>query len=267
MKDLRTRMESYERVYDNIVVSETPLLIRVDGRAFHTFTKGFDKPFDRIFTETMQETMKYLCENIGNTVLGYTQSDEITIVVYAYHTDDWFSNRLEKIVSLSAAMATFQFNKIFKEKVDSVLEDIDESTSKRAKAYRKAIETGGLFDARVMTVPLEDVNNALIYRQSDAVRNSISTLAQSIYKQSELKGVNKNQLQDKMFTEHGVNWNNYPTEVKRGSCCIKVPVEVANGVIRNKWVIDREIPTFSVDRDYVNSRLKAKQEEADKKKR
>lgn len=98
----------------------TPVIIRLDGKAFHTFTKGFVKPFDECMSKAMQETMKYLCENIQGCVLGYTQSDEITLVLIDYQkltTDAWFDYNVQKICSVAASMATLIFNRRFQEQI------------------------------------------------------------------------------------------------------------------------------------------------------
>ena len=115
--DLGTRMkEYYENVYRFGLTRRTPVAIRIDGKAFHTFTRGFQKPFDNVLVKSMQETMKYLCENIQGCKLGYTQSDEITLILTDYDTlttDAWFGYELQKMCSIAASMATMAFNKAF----------------------------------------------------------------------------------------------------------------------------------------------------------
>ena len=116
--DLGTRMkEFYEQVPKTRLVRRMPAAIRIDGKAFHTFTKGFRKPFDDILIKTMQETTKYLCENIQGCVLGYTQSDEITLILVDYQkltSSAWFDYEVQKLCSISASMATIAFNKFLK---------------------------------------------------------------------------------------------------------------------------------------------------------
>lgn len=194
--------------------------------------------------------MQYLCENIQGCVLGYTQSDEISLVLCDYQkidTDAWFDYNVQKMVSVSASMATLSFNKEFSRislemwETDSIISDKYNSNIDRA------ISKGALFDARVFTVPIEEVNNCLLWRQQDATRNSIQALAQSLYPHKELQGINTEALQDKMFTEKGCNWNDLPTEQKRGSCCIKND--------DGNWIIDNDIPIFSQNPNYVNSRI------------
>lgn len=113
---LGDRMKGYEGVSRNFLTRRVPAIIRLDGKAFHTFTKGMEKPFDLVLTQAMQETMKYLCENIQGCVLGYTQSDEITLVLTDYatiQTDAWFGYNIQKMCSVSASMATMAFNREF----------------------------------------------------------------------------------------------------------------------------------------------------------
>ena len=92
--DLGTRMKTfYEKIPKTKLMRRCPVTIRIDGKAFHTFTRGFQKPFDEVLIEAMQKTMKYLCENIQGCVLGYTQSDEITLILVDYkklNSSAWF---------------------------------------------------------------------------------------------------------------------------------------------------------------------------------
>lgn len=118
---LGDRMKGYEGVSRNFLTRRVPAIIRLDGKAFHTFTKGMEKPFDLVLTQAMQETMKHLCENIQGCVLGYTQSDEITLVLTDYatiQTDAWFGYNIQKMCSVSASMATMAFNREFEETID-----------------------------------------------------------------------------------------------------------------------------------------------------
>lgn len=271
---LKSRMLGYEQVSKGTLTKRVPVVIRIDGKAFHTFTKGMKKPFDDIIEKSMLETMKYLCENIQNCVIGYTQSDEISLVLCDYEsidTSSWFDNEIQKLCSVAASMATFKFNAEFSDHVFELrLENTklwlenDNQTSRtdsitnNEKLYMKKAASGALFDARVFNVPIDDVHNYLVYRQQDATRNSIQSLAQSLYGHSEIKGISTNELQDKMFTEKGINWNELTTYQKRGLCCIKVPRTIEkNGstVTRNKWEIDYNTPIFTQDNDYINNRI------------
>ena len=247
-------MLCYEQVSKGTLTKRVPVVIRIDGKAFHTFTKGMKKPFDNIIEETMLETMKYLCENIQNCVIGYTQSGEISLVLCDYEsidTSSWFDNEIQKLCSVTASMATFKFNQVFKEKVQ-------QSCEADNKAYVKKVISGALFDARAFNVPIDDTHNYLVYRQQDATRNSVQSLARSMYSSSEINGINAKDLQDKMFTEKGVNWNDLTAYQKRGLCCVKVPKVIdKNGytVTRDKWEIDYNTPIFTQDTSYINNRI------------
>lgn len=267
---LGTRMKTYEYVTRTYLTRRMPVIIRLDGKAFHSFTRGFKKPFDEVLVKSMQDTMKYLCENIQGCVLGYTQSDEITLVLVDYQSresDAWFDNNVQKIVSVSASMATMAFNRFFGNNVhdymynccdetcDNVLLERREDYQRAYDIYLKRINTA-MFDSRVFTLPKEEVVNCLIWRQNDATRNSIQSVGQANFSQKQLHGKKCDDIQDMLFVEKGINWNDYPTTLKRGSCCIKIPVKINEGTeneaTRNKWVIDNEIPIFTQDKDYIN---------------
>ena len=252
-------MKGYEAVSKTSLVSRTPVAIRIDGKAFHTLTRGFDKPFDNILHNAMCATMKYLCENIEHCVVGYTQSDEISLIMCDYATltsEGWFSNAVQKMASVSASMATMIFNKVFAEEVYALDED------KRGAYFEKngSIKLA-MFDSRAFNLPEAEVNNYLLWRQQDATRNSIQMVAQANFKHKELHGKSCDELQELLFSERGINWNNYPVPFKRGTCCIKVPREVRPGVVRNKWELDGNIPIFSADRDYIGNILEAVRKE------
>lgn len=255
---LGTRMKEYEVVSKNRLMRRTPVIIRLDGKAFHTFTRGLDKPFDSDFVTMMQQTMLHLCENIQGCVLGYTQSDEITLVLVDYQNRDscaWFDNQVQKIASISASMATLYFNRELSEMLRGLEEDLaaadyslpqahmyETNSKKYDKWYDK--EYKALFDSRVFNLPQYEVINNLIWRQQDATRNSINSVAQSLFSHKELQGISSKDLQNKMLTERDVNWNDYPTHLKRGCCAIKDS--------EGKWVLDINIPIFTEDRDYID---------------
>lgn len=272
---LGDRMKNnYENISRYYLTRRMPVIIRIDGKAFHTFTRGFKKPFDDILVSTMQDTMKYLCENIQGCVLGYTQSDEISLVLTDYAeltTDAWFGNNLQKMCSVSASMATLAFNKFFSGRVQEFMYDCcdefgDDVLPEKQNDYELAHNVyfkkfnAAMFDSRVFTIPKEEVCNYLIWRQQDATRNSIQSVGQANFSQKELHGKSCNNIQDMLMIQKGINWNDYATTLKRGSCCIKVDDgltkydEVGNicgYTKRSKWVIDNEIPIFSQDRNYI----------------
>ena len=122
-----------------------------------------------------------------------------------------------------------------------------------------AIKKGAMFDSRVFTLPKEEVVNCVIWRQQDATRNSINSVGQANFSHKQLQNKSCNDIQDMLISEKGINWNDYTTTLKRGSCCVKVPQKINDGTkqesIRNKWIIDNEIPIFTQDREYINSRI------------
>lgn len=256
---LKNRMLRYESVSKLKLMRRTPVIIRLDGVAFHTLTRGFNKPFDTILIKTMQQTMQGLCETVENCVLGYTQSDEISLVLCDYKTlstEAWFNYEIEKLVSITAAMATLYFNDFFEK---NVTETIDKEPYYKCDGTIKR----GYFDSRVFNLPVDEVNNYLLYRQQDATRNSIQMVAQSQFPCKEIIGIKNDELQDKLFTERGINWNDFPIAQRRGSCCIKRPQQVLSNekkIIRNKWVVDDQIPIFSKEPDYVSDRIRFSEE-------
>lgn len=259
--DLGLRMKTfYEQIPKMKLMRRIPVAIRIDGKAFHTFTRGFQKPFDEVLIKTMQDTMKYLCENLQGCVLGYTQSDEITLILIDYKkltSAAWFDYEVQKMCSIAASMATMAFNKYF---LDNVLEkhkkvvEAGKNGSAEVDVYAKAMEKGAMFDARCFNIPKEEVCNLIYWRQLDAARNSIQMVGQANFSHKELQNKSCNDIQDMLMTRKGINWNNFPTYQKRGSCCIKEDyADKENGSLRTHWIIDKEIPMFKgEDRDYVD---------------
>ena len=184
--DLGDRMKDYyESRSKTRLIRRMPVIIRLDGKAFHTFTKGFEKPFDMV--RAMQETMKYLCENIQGCVLGYTQSDEITLVLIDYqnlNSDAWFDYEVQKLCSVSASMATFAFNRNFARL--AALEP--EKKTKQTNAYAEVASKGAFFDARCFNIPKEEVTNCLLWRQQDATRNSIHMTGRAYFSHKQIEG-------------------------------------------------------------------------------
>ena len=251
---LGDRMKRYESVSKGILVPRTPVILRLDGCHFHTVCRGFKKPFDPVMIKAMQDTMKYLCEHIQGCVFGYTQSDEITLVLVDYkkiNSSAWFDNEIQKMCSVAAAMATYAFVLYFKAYNLSERE----ITPEQFNAHEKALQNGIAFDCRAFNVPAEEVCNCVIWRQQDATRNSIQALAQANFSHKELQKLNCDQLQDKLMLEKGINWNDLSVVEKRGSACIKEKYTFVNKngetTERTKWKIDTEMPILTQDRAYV----------------
>lgn len=245
---LGDRMKQYEDAYRIYLPRRMPVIIRVDGRAFHTLTRGFQKPFDTFFHSIMLLTTKELCEAVEGVKMAYTQSDEISLLLTNdddINTEPWFGNNLQKLVSLSASIATLAFNKYYSEEL---YHDFEDNIEPYVDGIFKA-----QFDARAFVLPKEEVVNYFIWRQQDAVRNSIQMVAQSMYSHKELLNKNCNQLQEMIF-QKGVNWNDYETRYKRGLCYVKKPVQIGE-ITRNKFVADLDIPIFIQNREYIEVKL------------
>lgn len=256
---LGNRMKTYENASKNYLVRRMPVIVRIDGKAFHTFTKGFKKPFDDILIETMWETAKFLCSNIQGCKMAYTQSDEISLLLTDYYTittSAWFDNNIQKIVSVSASMATLEFNKAFIKTLNSSI--LNATSVDKIHEHSVYIEkaNSALFDSRAFNIPKEDVCNYFIWRQQDATRNSIEMVGRRYFSARQLHDKNCDMVQDILFTEKGVNWNDYPTYKKRGSCILKEKHELEeSGAIRSRWVVDQDIPIFTQDRGYIGKLL------------
>lgn len=273
--DLGNRMKEYESRNRYFLQKRIPVVIRLDMRAGHTYTRGFGRPFDDIFIAAMQNTAKYLCENIQNVKLSYQQSDEITLVLVDYdklNTECFFEYRVDKLCSIVASMATMAFNKAIEDATDLAFnkefyelglgstpsedeedvynDELEGLEEKYDKYYSKVGKA--MFDARCCNLPKEEVTNNLYWRQLDATRNSIQMVGQANFSHKELHGKSCNQIQDMLMEQKNINWNDYPTYQKRGSCCIKENYETENGM-RSRWIVDKDIPIFKCDgREYVD---------------
>ena len=257
--------ENYENRAKTYLVRRMPVIIRLDGKAFHTFTKGLKKPYDEIFHNTMNATMKYLCENIQGCKLGYTQSDEITLLLTDYDTlttDAWFDYSVQKMCSVAASMATMAFNKFWRINFNNDVDLVSEL--EYAKVLFNKFDCA-MFDSRCFNIPEDEVTNCFIWRQQDATRNAIQMLGQCNFSHKELHGKSCNDIQDMLMLQKGINFNDMPTEFKRGVCCVKeeyatVDLATYSGstetITRTRWVLDKEIPIFTQDRDYIEKTFK-----------
>ena len=274
--DLAERMKGYEKRNRYYLQRRMPVILRLDMRAGHSFTKGFERPFDEVFIKSMQETAQYLCENIQNCKLSYQQSDEITLLLVDYdklNTDCFFDYRVDKLCSIAASMATMAFNNIFSKyvkKFDLELayndDGIDtEENRKLWEIYKKAINKGAMFDARCFNIPKEEVTNLVYWRQLDASRNSIQMVGQANFSHKELQNKSCNDIQNMLMTQKGINWNDLPTYQKRGSCCVRNKIVIESDVVtataqlrdtsrsENEWIIDTDIPIFKGEgREYID---------------
>lgn len=234
----------------------TPVAIRIDGKAFHTFTKHLNKPWDNIFQKSMQETMKYLCQNIQNCVFGYQQSDEITLILTDYETlttDAWFGYEVQKLCSISASMATLRFNQAFTDNASEWCDDFWEAWNRSKEeadyfdALNECVRKGAMFDARCFNIPKEEVTNLVYWRQLDAMRNSIQSLGQAHYSARQLHGASCEVIKE-MLRQDDMDWNDLPIAQQRGVACRK---SASDG-----WYIDYTMPILKGDnRSYIEELL------------
>jgi tRNA(His) guanylyltransferase len=259
---LGSRMkEFYENRTRILLPRRTNTIIRLDGKSFKSYTRGLQKPFDNTLVEDMNTTTLALCSAIEGVKLAFVQSDEITLFMTDYDTQQtsaWFDNNLQKMASISASIATMNFNKV---------------------RWARGIEKNALFDARVFQIPhIKEVHNNFLWRQLDCTKNSISTVAQSLYSHKELHGKTCNMMQEMIYQKSkelvdmlwmnktmsdydlakpNFNWNDLPVGLKRGRIAIKLPVNVPNTLdpskpdsVRNKWQII-DAPDFAKETEFV----------------
>lgn len=263
------RMKEYENAYRLYLPKRMPVIIRVDGRAFHTFTKGFQRPFDDVILYTMKDVAIELCRNVEGCKLAYTQSDEISLVLRnddELTTQAWFGNNLQKLVSLTASIATSAFDKAYRVHISSyrlpisldfLSDDKQEQCIRTYNLYYGKVGKAN-FDSRAFVLPQSEVANYFIWRQVDAIRNSIESCSRSFYSNKELFKKNTSEMVQ-MMNKKGFDWNSLPMR-KRGGLCIVKRYHDANGVTRSRWVPDYDIPIFSENRDYIINEVWGKNE-------
>lgn len=248
---LGTRMKRYETTSKSHLMRRTPVIARIDGRAFHTFTKRLKRidptidtlPFSEVMHTCMMYTTRQLVDNVQGCVLGYTQSDEISLLIRDWDTHEtqaFFDYNVQKITSLMGAIASNAFNFIYQD-------------------WEEPQDFGDLaqFDARIHNIPFDDVANYFIWRQQDASRNSVQMLGHHHFSQKQMHGKNNSEVQDMLMLEKGINWNDIPTWMKRGSCVLRNPDRtIPNSDLKALGTIrDDEIPIFTQDRQYIEQHL------------
>lgn len=244
--EIMLRMKrNYESRSKTFLTRRTPAIIRLDGKAFHTYTKGLNKPFDEGLIEDMQSTAIYLCHHIQGAKCAYTQSDEISILVTDFDTlttDAWFDYNVQKMTSISASLATGIFNQVRMSRHLSEIWETDLDNEDILNMFSENIDKLPLanFDSRVFNIPPDEVGNYFYARQRDAVKNSIAMLAQSLYSHSELHNKNGNEMQEMCF-QKGHNWNDLHFSKKRGSFIVK------NNYINN--ILVDQIDVISLTKD------------------
>lgn len=211
MQDLLgDKMKSFESVEsDRRAVKGMPLMARLDGRSFSSFTANFARPYDTRLTNLMIDTTKFLVEKT-QAVLGYTQSDEISLM-WNVEEDSCsqylFDGRFQKMTSILAAYATGYF------------------VSHLASAIPEKAGEIPLFDCRVWQVPtLMDAYSTFWWREKDAIKNSITMAASTKFSHKALHGVN-GQTKKAMLREVGIEFDDYPESFRHGTYIAPVTVQ------------------------------------------
>ena len=248
IKTLSDRMKDYEVVSDYRLTKKTPVIVRIDGKAFHTYTKGLDKPFDNILSEAINYVCRKLIETIQGCKFAYTQSDEISLLLTDWDkstTDCYFNYRVQKIVSVLASAATMYFNQYI---VSRVLYWQKGKSELSEKLFDKWAAKAGcaMFDARAYNLPKEEVCNYFIWRQEDASRNSIQSLGRSKFSFKQMLNKKNNEVQDMLFNEYDINWNFIDTKWKRGFAVYRDEDSIKS---------DFEIPLFKQNRAFIDKYL------------
>jgi len=226
--DLGDRMKEYENISRIKLVKRLPIIIRLDGKSFHTVTRGLDKPFDKKMTKIMNWVTLALTGQIQGSVFGYTQSDEISLLLHPWNNFEsqaWFDNNIQKIVSISAGYASSWFNMMWNNEFD----------------YSPTSNEVAVFDSRVFVLPYEEVVNYFIWRQQDAIRNSVQALGQAHFSHKQLHKKNIPTIK-KMLLEDGIDWETLPNHLKFGT-----------SIIDEK--IDLDTPSFVLDRGYIEETM------------
>lgn len=237
---LEVRMKGYEEAYKLTLPRRLPVLVRVDGRAFHSYTRTLARPYDDLLRGTMAHTALRLCRAIAGAKFAYTQSDEISVLLTnddTLTTEPWVGGELQKLVSLAASMATSHFGSL---------------------AAEVELPPGAQFDARAFILPPDEVANYFVWRQQDCERNSIAMAAQTAFSHKQLQGMSKED-QILMLKGAGIDWYAYSAHHRLGVAVRKFqdplpdlePDETYCPAF--SWGIDQEVPRFTADRAYIEA--------------
>lgn len=274
---MKTQYENRTRCY---LPRRTFTIIRVDGRSFHSYTRGLERPFDAALMADMDATTAYLCANIEGCIFGYVQSDEISLLLTDFHnnqTEAWFDGNLQKITSIAVSLATAAFNRArwerhLRARLDKAQSggasgsdktDAGSCNFEMLTADSQMLPNPACFDARAFTIPdPTEVENYFVWRQQDATRNSISMAAQAVYDHNALQDKSTDALQELLW-QRGINWNDYPPGFKRGRCIVRKArretvtfTHRKNGEVeraeaeRHYWEAEAP-PIFTRDRTYL----------------
>lgn len=248
---LKDRIESYQSVTDYRLMARVPIIVSVNGRAFSRLTQLLDKPFCSKFSECMVSTMLRLCSEVDGTLFAYQYNDEINLVVRNDQNPDttpWFDNRLQKICSVTSSIATVHFN--------------DCATAVKLDL---AGSNDPIFTSQVFAVPtIAEAINTIVYKQQHNFHTSIQfacfyELLKKSYDRAAIKemlsGLSVDEKIDLLRQECSVDFNDYSEAFRRGTACYKAP-KIIEGVVKNKWIVDVELPIFTKDQSFLSNIFK-----------
>ena len=181
---LADRIKRYEAVTHHTATGRMPLMVRVDGRAFHTFTRGMGRPFDQKLTNAMVGAAKCVADEMQGFKAAYIQSDEATFCITDYdrtESQGWFDYDLSKVISISATLMTAHFIRLL------------------------GTEKTPVFDSRAFSIPATDVVNAFLWRAKDWERNSLQMYCRAHFSHKELHGKKRMEMHN-LLHEAGKNW-------------------------------------------------------------
>lgn len=272
-KTLSDRMKEYESTTQTKLIKKLPVIIRLDGRSFSKFTKGFEKPFDIDLSDIFQRVALQLRKDVEGVKFIYSQSDEISLLLTDWDStkqedggriDTWYDYRLQKIISVVSAIATAKFNEELYQKATSYRELAEGASIKGKSDYRDLCEKRyklfgrkvfrASFDARAFNLPVDEVTNYFIYRQQDALRNSISGFARKYYSTKQLVGVDNPTKIEMVKNEFGIDFNTDITQLQKVGFTIITNLK-AKDTNKDKFELDTNIPLFKEDRDYIERYL------------
>ena len=245
---LKDRVESYIDASDYKLISRLPIIININGRGFSKITSLIDKPHCSKFMEAMLSTMLKLCSDLEGVLFAFQSNDEITLILrndQNNNTEPFLNNKLQKICSIASSIATLHFNN-----------------------YTKSIDLNligePLFTSQVFVVPnIAEAMNVLIFKQQQSFYLSIqfACFYELLKKYDKntikemLNGLNSEEKIDLLNQECGIDFHEYSSTFKRGAAAYKIP-KIVDGVLKNRWYINTDIPIFAKDQVFITSVLK-----------
>lgn len=256
---LEKELFTYENQYQQHLQTKVPVFIKIKGKAFGTFTKGFQKPYDQIFAAAMHRTMKALCESVQGCVFGYAAADEIILIVTDYkhwNSVPWLNYDTALMNSTIAATASFEFNNAFHDELSKAKEN---DTITDYSAYDVAAQSYAILTSRCFNVPEERVCDIMFWLQCDNRRNAIQKLARLHIDRKTLIGMCNDEIIEMLKIDHDVDWGNTPSAFQVGVACAK---SFKDTLQKSIWEIDTSMPMLNDEnRAYLSNILSAIRED------